>query len=404
MYYIHFRSDIMASDSPKPLYQRIFEHLQEKILSGELGPGDRIPTEMDLMGQYSTSRITASRAVKELEHLGYLTRVKAKGSFVQPKSQWMSKAQTIQSGRKKTIAFIIPAPAGKISIEMEVLHGVELACAERGYNLSVKSLDKNRLDNIAQRALEKDLVEDMHADGTAGAIIYPQSTFDSPEMYNRMACRSLPFVMLDRKVFGIDASIASCDNKGSFNDIVQHIIDQGHRRIAFVSGNTYESSSRTERYEGYIKAMNENRLEIIDDLILHNLFPTNYRNTYYAGLEARDQTLRESIRTMLSRFLCMELPPTAIATSNDYIALNIMNEASDLGIRIPEDISLTGFDGLSICAFFRPRLTTIHQDFTAIGQATVDLLDQKIRDPLRRPDERRIPAQLQLGETVAKVN
>ena len=388
----------------KPLYRMIFETLKEAILSGGLAPGTQLPTEMELMARYSTSRITASRAMKELTDLGYITRVKAKGSFVTPRARWREGSNPVGSpGRKKTIAFIIPAPAGKISIEMEVLHGAEVACAEKGYSLSVRSLDKNRLDNQAQRELERALVEDLVSEGMAGAIIYPQSTFDSPEMYNRMIRHSFPYVLLDRKVFGVEGSIVSCDNKGAFREITQYVVDQGHKRIAFVSGNTYESSSRAERYEGYLRAMNDNRIEIADELIVHNLFPTNYRNTYYAGLDERDQTLRQSIRSMLNRFLAIPHPPTAITTSNDYIALSILSEAADLGLRIPEDFSLTGFDGLSICAFFRPRITTIQQDFAAIGQGTVEVLDAKIRDPQRKIEEIRIPASLQIGETVQSI-
>lgn len=394
----------MSMERDKPLYRLIFESLREEIVSGNLGAGARVPTELELMAAYSTSRITASRAMKELADLGYVTRVKAKGSFVAPRAQWRDGSNSPgPAGRKKTIAFIIPAPAGKISIEMEVLHGAEVACAEKGYSLSVRSLDKNRLDNQAQRELERALADDLASQGVAGAIIYPQSTFDSPEMYNRMVRHSFPYVLLDRKVFGVEGSMVSCDNRGSFREIIQYLADQGHERIAFVSGNTYESSSRAERFEGYLKAMNDNRLEVLDELIVHNLFPTNYRNTYYAGLDDRDQTLRESIRDMIRRFFAMPSPPTAISTSNDYIALSILSEAADLGYRVPEDFSLTGFDGLSICAFFRPRLTTVQQDFAAIGQGTVETLDAKIKDPQRKIEELRIPASLQIGETVQSI-
>lgn len=384
-----------------PIYQHILNDLLGLIESGRLRSGDKIPTEKELMAQYGTSRITTSRALKELENLGYLVRIKAKGSFITPKSAW--KNGQSQEGSKPTISMVLLAPAGKISLELEVIHGAEIAGRERGYNLSVHTIDIHAADDREQRAREKSLINDILNDGSSGVVIYPCSTFDSPEIYNRMACKSFPFVLLDRKVFGVEAPLVSSDNRGGFQALVDHLVDWGHRRIAFVSGNTYESSCRSERYAGYVQAMTEHRLTLSDDYIEHNLFPSQYRNTYYGDIETRNYALREAIKGMLDRFMYLPEPPSAISSSNDYIALNIMNVARDMGIRIPEDLSLTGFDGLEICSYVNPRLTTVAQNFSLLGQTTVTLLDSLIRDPQRRVEEIRIDTKLVLGESVRRL-
>jgi len=386
------------------LYQRIFSDLRERILSGELAPGDRIPTEKELMEAYSTSRITASRAVNELENLGFLVRMKAKGSFVTQRSKWMESPRPAPAAAARhAIAFILPAPAGKISIEMEVLHGAEQECHERGYSLEVRSVAGGTADDGERRRIEKEIVEEAMRAGSAGIIIYPCSTLDSPDVYNLMACRNFPFVMLDRKVFGVQAPLVASENTEGFRTAVAHLATLGHERIAFVSGNTFESSSRGERFAGYVSGMNEAGLRIFDDYIIHELFPYAYRNANYAELEERNQVLREAIKAMLERFLALPAPPTAITTSNDYIALNVLNVASSMGIDIPGTFSLTGFDGLAVRSYFTPQLTTVAQDFKRMGRETVSLVDRLIRNPGSPPETVRLPVRLLEGDSVRRI-
>ena len=223
---------------------------------------------------------------------------------------------------------------------------------------------------------------------------------DSPEIYNRMACQGFPFILLDRKVFGIEAPLVYSENRQGFSTIIAHLAGRGHKRIAFVSGNTFESSSRGERFTGYVQGMNDAGLQVFDEYIVHDLFPFEYRNAFYAELEERNQVLREAIKAMIERFLSLPAPPTAITTSNDYIALNVMNVATAMGVDIPGTFSLTGFDGLSVRSYFTPSLTTIAQDFEGMGRATVALLDKRIRDPGSRVGETRLPVRLIEGESV----
>jgi GntR family transcriptional regulator, arabinose operon transcriptional repressor len=390
-----------VDDEKQPMYHRILEELRARILGGDLSPGDRIPTEKELMASYATSRITASRAVNELEALGYLVRLKAKGSFVTPRSHWRDGTRSSQASvPRASIAFVMPAPAGKISIEIEILHGAELECRDRGYTLEVRSVAGITTDDVERRRIEKGIIADALGDGSAGVIIYPCSSLDSPEVYNRMACRGFPFVLLDRKVFGVDAPLVSSDNKEGSRMAVAHLAGLGHERIAFVSGNTFESSSRGERFAGYVQGMNDAALKIFDEYIVHNLFPYAYRNAYYAELEERNQVLREAIKSMLDRFLALPSPPTAIATSNDYIALNVMNVAAAMGIDIPGTFSLSGFDGLSVRSYFTPSLMTVAQDFEGMGRAAVALLDGCIRNPGGKTEEIRLPVHLVDGESV----
>jgi LacI family transcriptional regulator len=81
-----------------------------------------------------------------------------------------------------------------------------------------------------------------------------------------------------------------------------------------------------------------------------------------------------------------------------------MNVARDIGIRIPEDLSITGFDNLPICSLFTPRLTTVAQDFSGMGESAVSLLDMAIKNPQRKPECIQLATTLILGDTVKTIS
>lgn len=383
-----------------PIYQVIFNDLFEKIKNGYYKVGDQIPTEKELMNQYQTSRITASRAVHELENKNYVKRTKAIGTFVTPESQWEENKKNKAAVTRPEISVIIPSPKSNISIEMEVLQGIGIACGNLGYTMSIHSNESNDTEFKTVLDFEKALISEIMEQGSVGAIIFPSTTSESPEIYNLMSRKSFPFVLLDREVFGVEASIVTSNNRDGFYSIVEHIISEGHRKIAFVSGDTHESSCRRDRYYGYVKALNDYKLKVEDRLVIHHLFPENYNNRYYQDIGGENEYYKKSIKEMLENFLSFDEPPTAIVTSNDYIALNIMSVASAMGINIPNDISITGFDGLTFNSFITPLLTTVAQDFLSMGQSSVSLLDQIIKNPQRKIEKITIPTTLVAGKSV----
>jgi len=387
-----------------PLYQHIFQQLEDKIRNGIYPEGSQIPTEKELMNMYNTSRITVSRAVKELELLSYVKRLKAKGTFVSSHSQWNSQTISQSSGNRPFVSILFPAPVSKVALNMEVFYGVELACRKLGYGLSVTSLDLKDGNSLTAIDREKDLIGEVINSGALGAIILPYSSQSSPEMYSRMLVHAFPFVLIDRKVFGIDASFVSSDNTSGFYSIVEHLIESGHRRIAFVSGNTYGSTSRSNRFSGYLQAMNDNRIPVKDEYIIHDMVPFDYNKVFYDQTVAGNEQLRKSTINVLENLMRLENPPTALAATNDYIALYTMNVARDIGIRIPEDLSITGFDNLPICSLFTPRLTTVAQDFSGMGESAVSLLDMAIKNPQRKPECIQLATTLILGDTVKTIS
>ena len=384
-----------------PMYQQIFTDLETQIRNGTYPEGSQIPTEKELMVTYRTSRITVSRAVKDLESHSYVKRLKAKGTFVSSKSQWLpDRTEETVSGRRPFVSIVFPAPVSKVALNMEVFYGVEVACRRLGYGLSVTSLDLEEGNSVAAIDREKDLIGEVIGSGALGAIILPYSSQSSPEMYSRMLIHAFPFVLIDRKVFGVDSSFVSSDNTAGFHTIVEHLIQYGHSRIAFASGDTFGSTSRSDRFTGYLQAMNDYRIPVRDEYIVHNMVPFDYNRVFYDQAVTGNDQLRKATIRVLDTLMSLPAPPTALAATNDYIALYTMNVARDMGIRIPEDLSITGFDNLPICSLFSPRLTTLAQDFSGMGQTAVQLLNKIIQDPQKKSERIQLATRLIHGDTV----
>lgn len=157
-----------------------------------------------------------------------------------------------------------------------------------------------------------------------------------------------PTVLFDNYVKG-NPNVASvgCDNAEGFEHAVKHLVKLGHKKIGLISG-PLDSYILKARYQAYISALEKYGLEV---------------NENYIGL---GYYVSESTRTYIPKLV--EQGVTAILFSHDVRAISAITECNDREIRIPEDLSIIGFDGLPIAAYCVPPLTTIQQDRTALGK------------------------------------
>lgn len=195
--------------------------------------------------------------------------------------------------------------------------------------------------------------------GIAGVIL-PPPLCDSPVML-RMAedadVMLLAFATAKPRE-GVSAIVVD-DYKGAF-DMTQHLIGLGHRAIGFIQGHPDHSPSQ-RREQGYRAAMAGAGIRIKDAWIAPGLF------TYRSGLEAARQLLAADPR------------PTAIFASNDDMAAAVSAVAHGQGLRVPEDLSIAGFDDAPIASTVWPDLTTVRQPLAEMAAHAVDLLSQMVR-------------------------
>jgi LacI family transcriptional regulator len=170
-----------------------------------------------------------------------------------------------------------------------------------------------------------------------------------------------PVVTIDH-AFNEAISVLS-DNVEGMRQLTQYIIDQGHTKIAYIHGT--KSSVTHNRLVSFHNVLRENGITIPEEYFIEGI----YRSA-------------ESTEDLALRLLNLPDPPTCIIAPDDYAALGVMNTARRLGLRIPEDISIAGYDGISVSQALEPKLTTIKQDTDKIGAEAAKQLINLIECPL----------------------
>lgn len=220
-----------------------------------------------------------------------------------------------------------------------VLHGVEDACREAEIALSFASLGAEQ--NVA------DLVR-VHEPNAIVCAGY----FENELLQSVLQC-GLPVVVVDH--YTPDAPCINDDNYAGAYAAVQHLLQRGYRRIAFISGPVSHHSIRL-RERGYRKALFD----------AHVLGDPDYVVAYPEGLDAA-----EASGVCMDRLLALPHPPDAIFAFNDLTALAALNRCQRAGLRVPEDMGICGYDDVDVAASAHPSLTTVSVNKEALGREAI---------------------------------
>ncbi|POF59316.1 transcriptional repressor PurR, partial [Vibrio vulnificus] len=165
----------------------------------------------------------------------------------------------------------------------------------------------------------------------------------------------------------------------------KYLIDNGHTKIACLSGH-FEKAACQERIQGFKRAMKEANITLNNEWILEGNFECD------TAVMAADKIASWQDR------------PTAVFCFNDTMALGLMSRLQQLGLRIPEDISVIGYDNIELAEYFSPPLTTIHQPKRRVGKNAFEILLERIKD--KEHDKRvfEMHPELVVRDTVKKIN
>jgi diguanylate cyclase (GGDEF)-like protein/PAS domain S-box-containing protein len=181
-----------------------------------------------------------------------------------------------------------------------------------------------------------------------------------------------PVVLLSAEVEGFSCPVVQADNRIGVLQAVAHLVEHGHRRIAFV-GSFFQSDTR-ERYKAYREALRDHGIEPDDSL----LFET---------ADNLEGTGEEAGRAMLAA----GMPSTAVFAATDYNALGLMKALSEAGLDLPGDQAIVGFDDVEASSSVRPTLSTVRQTFSATGRSAADLLLDLVAGREVAPGVHRVP-------------
>ncbi|MFT3996027.1 MAG: LacI family DNA-binding transcriptional regulator [Asticcacaulis sp.] len=192
-------------------------------------------------------------------------------------------------------------------------------------------------------------------------VILPPPLCDSAPTVQMLTRVGIPVLALaTARPLPMVSAVRIDDFQGALT-LTQHLTKLGHKRIGFIKGDPSHTPTEV-RYEGFLKGLDDAGLPLIEDLVVQGQF------TYKSGLEAGRKLLERPDR------------PTAIFASNDDMAAAVMAVAHGMGIAIPEDLSICGFDDTPVASTIWPQLTTVHQPIVAMGRSAVATIVDKIRD------------------------
>jgi LacI family transcriptional regulator len=230
----------------------------------------------------------------------------------------------------------------------------------------VGALEKARSLNV-QFVVEKcnededaeDAIRRLLAGGIDGVLLAPPLA-DAPDVLEVLKKTDTPAVIVTSSNAQDNVSAVSIDDYEAARTMTRHIISLGHQRIGFIVGHPNQLASE-RRLIGYLDAMKEAGLPAPEELRAQGLF------TYRSGLDAAEQLLK------------LREPPTAIFASNDDMAAATLAVAYRRGLDVPGDLTVCGFDDMTLGITIWPELTTIRQPIVELSGMAVDLLVQKVR-------------------------
>ncbi len=354
----------------KPLYAVIYDDIKKGVLSGKIQPDSRLSTEKEIARQYNVSRITATRALKELELGGLIRRVKGSGSYVNSREHW--EPGNIKSDIKHNTGIVSLVLPFDRSFSYEFLSAIEKVAKQNRCFVTFHNSAHNP-------EIEREIIDEIIRKGSAGFIIYPTLGRDNMDLFSNLMIRNFPFVVIDRMIPGLETPLVYADNRKGFFDLTSHLIELGHERIIFVGSTVFDISSELDRYTGFCKAHLEHGLALLPK----HLFGVSDINRIPADYRPGVPSFERECHFLFDRL--EESPirerPTAIAAVNDYIAEHILRTALIRGIKVPQTYSITGFDDLPSSAQLEVPLTTVSQPVYEIGRIAAEELFKRIKAP-----------------------
>ena len=277
----------------------------------------------------------------------------------------------------RSVGFILREPANPYYAE--IIAGAEAYLHELGYRMLVGA-------SYGIGGREREIVDLLRLKDFDGLLLTPvlDRETDLAHLFD-LKRRNIRFVLLE-EVHGIQASLVDVDNVDGAKKAVQHLIDLGHSRIAHFAGPQYSLHS-DERLAGVRAAYSESALVFSDALLVR------------AG-----DSLTDGHRAAMAYFgaLSAAARPTAVTCYNDLVAVGLCRALTQLGIRVPEDVSVVGYDDVPLAEFMSPPLTSVRVPKRDVGRIAAELLHEEIeRGPGATPQKVYLQAQLVVRESTA---
>ncbi len=301
----------------------------------------------------NVSTATVSRVLRNPKTVKKSTQQKVFEAIKQLDYQPNILARRFRTNQTKTILVVVPSLTNLVF--SEIIAGIDRVAMEQGYQVLLgdtnKQLEKaqNFINHLKQKQVD-------------GAILLTVRL--DQDLWKEIA-NHYPIVLASDFVEDMKVPTVTIDNVKSGFEVTEHLIKLGHRKIAHVSGSADVSVSQ-ERVKGYCKALRHYDIPFDPDLFIEADYSIEWG---YSSVK---------------KLMAQESNPTAIFFGNDEMAMGGIKAATEMGIRVPEDLAVVGFDDIKFSAIYNPPLTTISQPLHEMGKKAMELLVKIMDDePLK---------------------
>ena len=307
------------------------------------------------------STTTVSRVINSVATVSEDNRQRVLSAIKKLKYRPNPSAQRLAAGKTNTVGLIIPRYEGIFQsfYASEVLKGIGMAAERQRYDLLLHITDGKSFVNPA--AVDGVLFVDIDGDEELVDRVFTEE--------------AIPAVVLNHYVEDLPISCVAIDNKTATQMVVEYLARLGHKDIATITGDL-KTQAGLDRLDGFVKAMKGRQLSVRDEYITFGDF----------GLS--------SARAAAEALLNMSDRPTAIFVASDDMAMETINVALAKGVRVPEELSVIGFDDNPAAAHGRVPLTTVRQPLCEMGSTGFELLRQQIAGKKHSPSKLLLPTQL----------
>ena len=319
-------------------------------------------TLKDIAEKLNFSISTVSRALKDHPRISDETKEKVLKIALDMNYDPNRGGSVLISTSIKVIGVIVPRI--RYHLYATAISGMEDYAESKGYNIMIcqsnESIDR-----------EKKLINGLMAGRVAGLIVSLSSETDTFDHFQKLVDRKFPIVFFNRECSNVQTDRVIIDNFQAAYEATEHLINTGCKKIAYLGGPIAVQISNN-RMEGYIQALKDHNLTVEERLIQHCQFN------------------KESALNAARKLVYQPKPPEGVLTYSDQIALSMMTACKERGLKIPQDISIIGFNDEPVNELLDPPLTSVDQPGYEMGRSATELLmaqiekKEKYKQPVKR--------------------
>ncbi|MFH0912903.1 MAG: LacI family DNA-binding transcriptional regulator [Candidatus Omnitrophota bacterium] len=310
---------------------------------------------------------TVSRVINKISSVKEENRINVLEAVKQLNFQPSILAQRLATGRSNVVALVIPRYEGIFYsfYAMELIRGIGTLCEALKLDLLLHLTDSRTPLNLKG----------------VGGVIFADVITNRQQLEDALSS-GLPSIVINNYVQDLEVDCIAVDNKKGAQEAVDYLIGLGHKKIAHITGDLITQAAAW-RFEGYKQALGKNNIEFNPDYV----FKTNYS--------------RGEARHAAEKLIKMPNPPTAVFVASDSMALEVMTLARELGRKIPDDLSIVGFDDNPSGLYGPVALTTVRQPLIKMAQEGVKELNLLIaaKDKVHKAKKILLPTELVIRES-----